>query len=98
MECFNASVTQDGQDLLIDKHTDVKVLLRAAQEDLKRRFSAKGPPNKRTQMWRNIKTGLEKLCQVVHHYSSVMDVLVSAHPEIAALACRRNLLVIGFEC
>ena len=88
VEGFNASVTQDRQDLLIDKHTNVKVLLRAAQEDLKRRFSAKAPPNKSAQIWRNIKTGLEKFCQVVYHYSSVMDVLVSAHPEIAALACK----------
>lgn len=87
VEGFNASVTRDRQDLLIDKHTNVKFLLRAAQKDLERRFSAKAPGNKSTQIWRKIKTGLERFCQVVYHYSSVMDVLVSAHPEIAALAC-----------
>ena len=81
-------MTQDQQDLLIDKHTNVKVLLRAAQEDLNKRFSAKTSHSKSTQMWRNIKAGLERFCQVVYHYSSVMDVLVSAHPEIAALACK----------
>ena len=80
-------MTQDRRDLLIDKQTNFHVLLGVVQEDLKKRFSAGVPQSKKTQIWRVIKSGLEKFCQVVHHYSAVMDVLVSAHPEIAALAC-----------
>ena len=87
VEVFNNSVTQDRRDLLIDKQTNVHVVLGVVQEDLKKRFCPGVPQSKRTQIWRNIKSGLEKFCQVVHHYSAVMDVLVSAHPEIAALAC-----------
>ena len=87
VEAFNSCVAQDRRDLLIDKQTKFHALLGIAQEDLKKRFSAGMPQNKKTQIWQNIKSGLEKFCQVVHHYSAVMDVLVSAHPEIAALAC-----------
>ena len=81
-------MTQDRQDLLIDKQTSFSGLLNTAQEDLQARFSTRTPLKKKTQIWRNIKVGLEKFCQVVYHYSSVMDVLVSAHPEIAAFACK----------
>lgn len=95
VEGFNNSVTQDRRDLLIDKQTEFKVLLEVTQEDLKKRFSAKTPHSKKTQIWRNIKSGLERFCQVVYHYSSVMDVLVSAHPEFAALACKCPLLARG---
>ena len=80
-------MTQDRQDLLIDKQTNFHALHEIVQEDLKKRMSAGMPQSRKTQIWQKIKSGLEKLCQVVHHYSAVMDVLVSAHPEIAALAC-----------
>lgn len=86
VEGFNESARQDRRDLLIDKQTKFNVLLEVAQEDLQKRFSPRTPQSRKTQVWRNIKSGLEKFCQVVYHYSSVMDVLVSAHPEIAALA------------
>ena len=88
-------MTQDRRDLLIDKQTKFPVLLEFAQEDLKKRFSVKTSQSKKTQIWRHVKSSLEKFCQVVYHYSSVMDVLVSAHPEIAALACKLLLLVVG---
>lgn len=85
---FNDNVTRDQQDLFIDKKTNFDVLLEVAQQDLKKRFGARVPQSKKTQIWQSIKSGLEKFCQVVYHYSSVMDVLVSSHPEIAALACK----------
>ena len=70
------------------------VLLQAAQEDLKKRYSASTPQSKKTQIWRNIKSGLGRFCQAVYNYSSVMDVLASSHPEIASLACKLHLLAI----
>lgn len=91
VEGFNESARQDRRDLLIDKQTKFNVLLEVAQEDLQKRFSPRTPQSKKTQVWQNIKSGLEKFCEVVYHYSSVMDVLVSAHPEIAALACKSPL-------
>lgn len=91
---FNEVVTRDQRDLLIDKQTSFNVLLQAAQEDLKKRFSAKTPQSKKTQIWRNIKSGLQRFCQAVYNYSSVMDVLASSHPEIASLACKLHLLAV----
>jgi len=88
VEDFNESVTQGRQNLLIDKQTHFRDLHRIAQEDLKKRFAVTTPQKRRTQIWRNIKLGLEKFCQVVYNYSSVMDVLASSHPEIASLACK----------
>ena len=73
-------MTRDRQDLLIDKQADFKALLQAAQSDLKKRFSTRAPQDKKTQIWRHIKSGLGEFCEVVYRYSSVMDVLVSSHP------------------
>lgn len=94
VEDFNEGMTRDQRHLLIDKKTSFNVLLQVAQEDLNKRFSAKTPQSKKTQMWRKIKSGLERFCQAVYNYSSVMDVLVSSHPEIASLACKLHLLAI----
>ena len=74
--------------MLIDKQAKANSLLEIAQHDLKKHFSSKTPQSKKNKVWHKIKSGLEKFCQVVYHYSSVMDVLVSSHPEIAALACK----------
>ena len=85
----NHHVPQDRKDLLINKQTKFKNLLQNAHEDLAKRYSTEVPSSKKTRIWQKTKAGLEKFCRVVYHYSSVMDVLVSSHPEIAALACKK---------
>ena len=78
--------------LLIDRKTQFLDLHRTAQEDLEKYLSNdRTSHSKRTQIWRNVKSGLERFCKCVHRYSSVMDVLSSAHPEIASLACRLHI-------
>lgn len=88
VDTVNKDIPQDRQDLVIDKQTKFKSLLQTAKEDLANRYPDELPSSKRNKLWQNIKKGLTKFCQVVYHYSSVMDVLVSSHPEFAALACK----------
>ena len=88
VESFNRTVPSDRQNLIIDKRTSFTGLLSLVKDDLKKQYPNDFPKSKTSKILRTVKSRLEKFCQVVYHYSSVMDILVSSHPEIAALACK----------
>jgi hypothetical protein len=74
---------------LIDKKAQFSSLLAQAQKDLEDYTRKPEPEKKFRHAWYQTKRGLEKFCKYAHQYAGVMDVMVSAHPEIAALACKR---------
>ena len=76
---------------LIDKKAQFSSLLSQAQKDLEE-YTRKPEPEKSKlrSAWYQTKRGLEKFCKYAYQYAGVMDVMVSAHPEIAALACKKQ--------
>ena len=88
VESFNRDVPSSKASELIDKRTEFATLSKYAQKELALRYGEDTvPQRKRDRLWRSTKRGMEKFSKTIYNYKGVMDVLVSAHPEIASLAC-----------
>jgi hypothetical protein len=91
VDTFNREVSIKKGHELIDKKAQFSSLLSQAQKDLEE-YTRKPEPEKSKlrSTWYQTKRGLEKFCKYANQYAGVMDVMVSAHPEIAALACKKD--------
>ncbi len=88
VDTFNREATAKKKSELIDKKVEFSTLLPQAKKDLEKCIKKPEPEkSKLRHAWYQTKRGLEKFCKYAVQYSNVMDVMVSAHPEIAALAC-----------
>ncbi|KAH7379760.1 hypothetical protein BKA64DRAFT_686284 [Cadophora sp. MPI-SDFR-AT-0126] len=98
VDIFNREVTAKKKGEHIEKRVQFSSLLVQAQKDLDECIKKPEPEkSKLRHAWYQTKRGLEKFCKYAMQYSKVMDVMVSAHPEIAALAwgAMKFLLVVS---
>jgi hypothetical protein len=91
VDTFNREVTIKKKNELIERRPEFSSVLAQAQKVLEECIRKPEPEKSKLQhAWYRTKRGLEKFCKYAKQYSDVVDVMMSAHPEIAALACMNS--------